>query len=83
MNGSNESSNSTICKDRQHKISDLNPSIGYIGAIVAILMFGSNFLPVKKIRTGDGMYSIHYKLIIFRLPLNACCLCSTLVRKQF
>lgn len=28
--------------------------VGYIGAIVAILFFGSNFVPVKKYETGDG-----------------------------
>lgn len=28
--------------------------LGYIGAIVAVLFFGSNFVPVKKYETGDG-----------------------------
>lgn len=28
--------------------------LGYIGAIVAVLCFGSNFVPVKKYETGDG-----------------------------
>ena len=27
---------------------------GYIGAVVAIFFFGSNFVPVKKFDTGDG-----------------------------
>lgn len=27
---------------------------GYIGAIVAVIVFGSNFIPVKKFETGDG-----------------------------
>lgn len=29
--------------------------LGYIGAIIAIIFFGSNFIPVKKYETGDGM----------------------------
>lgn len=28
--------------------------IGYLGAIIAILFFGSNFVPIKKFNTGDG-----------------------------
>ena len=28
--------------------------VGYIGAIIAIAFFGSNFVPVKKYETGDG-----------------------------
>lgn len=28
--------------------------LGYIGAIVAVVFFGSNFIPVKKYETGDG-----------------------------
>ena len=49
-------SNLTICEERQNKISTLSPTAGYIGAFVAILMFGSNFVPVKKISTGDGLF---------------------------
>ena len=30
------------------------PWIGYIGAVMAIVLFGSNFIPVKKFDTGDG-----------------------------
>lgn len=30
--------------------------IGYIGATIAVLGFGSNFIPVKKYNTGDGMF---------------------------
>nr|XP_026696612.1 transmembrane protein 144 isoform X1 [Ciona intestinalis]XP_026696613.1 transmembrane protein 144 isoform X2 [Ciona intestinalis] len=29
---------------------------GYVGAVVAIILFGSNFVPVKKFETGDGMF---------------------------
>ena len=49
------SENLTICEQRQKKISHLSPVKGYIGAFIAIIMFGSNFVPVKKIKTGDGM----------------------------
>jgi hypothetical protein len=30
--------------------------VGYIAAAVAVLFFGSNFVPVKKFETGDGMF---------------------------
>jgi len=30
--------------------------IGYVGTGISILFFGSNFVPVKKIETGDGMF---------------------------
>eukprot|EP01137_Pigoraptor_chileana_P016558 Opistho-2@73499 len=29
---------------------------GYLAAVVAVLFFGSNFVPVKKFDTGDGMF---------------------------
>lgn len=28
--------------------------LGYIAVIVAVLLFGSNLVPVKKFETGDG-----------------------------
>ena len=33
-----------------------SPSVGYVCALGAVLGFGSNFLPVKKYDTGDGMF---------------------------
>lgn len=30
--------------------------VGYISALVAIFMYGSNFVPVKQFYTGDGEY---------------------------
>jgi len=30
--------------------------IGYICVAIAVLMFGSNFVPVKKFKTGDGVF---------------------------
>ena len=32
-----------------------NPTVGYIGIGLAVLFFGSNFIPIKKFETGDGM----------------------------
>ena len=32
--------------------------LGYIGAIVAIICFGSNFVPVKSYETGNGMMAV-------------------------
>ncbi|PNI63350.1 TMEM144 isoform 11, partial [Pan troglodytes] len=31
-------------------------TFGYISCFVAILLFGSNFVPLKKFDTGDGMF---------------------------
>lgn len=30
--------------------------LGYVGTVVAVICFGSNFIPVKKVDTGDGMF---------------------------
>lgn len=35
---------------------DIPHYVGYICACVAVLFFGSNFVPVKKFETGDGMF---------------------------
>lgn len=32
------------------------PHPGYIAALIAVLGFGSNFIPAKKVDTGDGLY---------------------------
>ena len=32
-----------------------NSTVGYIGIAFAVLFFGSNFIPIKKFETGDGM----------------------------
>ncbi|CAK8684345.1 transmembrane protein 144-like [Clavelina lepadiformis] len=29
---------------------------GYVGSVIAVLFFGSNFVPIKKFETGDGMF---------------------------
>ena len=31
---------------------------GYIASVVAVVLFGSNFIPVKKFETGDGNYGV-------------------------
>ena len=33
---------------------DIPDYLGYISCVVAIIFFGSNFVPVKKFETGDG-----------------------------
>lgn len=33
-----------------------NSVLGYIGVAVAVLFFGSNFIPIKKYETGDGVF---------------------------
>lgn len=41
---------------------------GFIASIVAILLFGSNFVPLKKYETGDGN-SVFF-IVNLRLILN-------------
>ena len=36
------------------KCSSNQALVGGIGVVVAIAMFGTNFIPVKKLDTGDG-----------------------------
>ena len=36
--------------------SGIPPAVGFITLVVAILFYGSFFLPVKKYETGDGMF---------------------------
>ncbi|XP_059141078.1 transmembrane protein 144-like isoform X2 [Physella acuta] len=49
----NSSSNSTVEPD-SHLPYPIY--VGYICAFVAVIMYGSNFVPVKKFYTGDGMF---------------------------
>ncbi|XP_060073307.1 transmembrane protein 144-like [Ylistrum balloti] len=44
--------NSTACSSEN----TLAPEWGYISALVSVLFYGSNFVPVKKYETGDGMF---------------------------
>jgi hypothetical protein len=30
--------------------------VGYLAVAIAVLFFGSNFVPVKRYDTGDGMF---------------------------
>ena len=34
----------------------MSETIGFICAAIAVVFFGSNFVPVKKYKTGDGMF---------------------------
>ena len=43
----------------KHKCDDVSSDhhtewIGWVGVVIAVLFFGSNFVPVKKFDTGDG-----------------------------
>lgn len=42
------------CKASCSEGTDHHEYLGYIGAMVAVVFFGSNFVPVKKYETGDG-----------------------------
>ena len=49
--------------------------IGWLGAIIAILFFGSNFVPVKTFDTGDGELLLGKRLLeFFFLFIIVCCL---------
>ena len=34
----------------------MGEGVGFLCAAVAVICFGSNFVPVKKYETGDGMF---------------------------
>ena len=34
----------------------VSQTVGYIGIACAVFFFGSNFIPIKKYETGDGMF---------------------------
>ena len=46
--------NTTKCDSDNKTLS--HTIIGYVCALIAVLGFGSNFIPVKKFDTGDGMF---------------------------
>ncbi|XP_003391932.1 PREDICTED: transmembrane protein 144-like [Amphimedon queenslandica] len=54
MAGGNINISTTKCDSG--KATTLNTVIGFGCALIAILGFGSNFIPVKKFDTGDGMF---------------------------
>ena len=37
---------------------------GYVAVIITVVFFGSNFVPVKKFETGDGMLSCCFKITV-------------------
>ncbi|XP_035827242.1 transmembrane protein 144 isoform X2 [Aplysia californica] len=45
--------NTTTPLPQSHSYPDY---VGYICSLIAVLMYGSNFVPVKKFVTGDGMF---------------------------
>ena len=53
-------------------ISTLPSWIGYIALTISVLFFGSNWVPIKKVESGDGMKLINRKVIRFvaRLLVN-------------
>lgn len=44
--------------------------VGYICLVVASLGFGSNYVPVKKFKTGDGLF-FQWVLCLYRLPIES------------
>ena len=47
---------SILAKNRLVTLPAQPPPSGYIAALIAVLGFGSNFIPAKKVDTGDGLY---------------------------
>ena len=48
------------CDNSTASVAAEDTAIGALGAILAIVLFGSNFIPVKKYDTGDGEYWVHF-----------------------
>lgn len=59
MNQVGGSINKSRCGDACTAKNGSEMWIGFLGAIIAIVLFGSNFIPVKKFDTGDGMCGVH------------------------
>lgn len=53
--------NTTLPTTTVAPIAPVPPLWGFIGLVIAVLFFGSNYLPVKQYETGDGMF---FQLII-------------------
>ncbi|XP_064405556.1 transmembrane protein 144-like [Halichondria panicea] len=56
MNQTGGSIDKTRCGDACNSKDGSQMWIGFLGAAIAIVFFGSNFIPVKKFETGDGMF---------------------------
>ena len=39
-----------------HHATSQNATVGFVCALIAVIFFGSNFVPVKKFETGDGVF---------------------------
>ena len=50
--------------------STYSATVGYAGVAVAVVFFGSNFVPVKKFEVGDGEFVVLY--VCVRPNINAC-----------
>ena len=53
MNYTNCGSHTDMCANTKQG-GDPDQWMGWVGAIIAVAFFGSNFVPVKKFDTGDG-----------------------------
>ena len=47
--------------------------VGWVGVVIAVAFFGSNFIPVKKFDTGDGEYAPPISGEI--TPTDSVCVC--------
>ncbi len=59
MNQAGGSIDKTRCGDACNSKDGSQMWIGFLGAAIAIVFFGSNFIPVKKFETGDGKQPIN------------------------
>uniref|UniRef100_A0A673L0H0 Transmembrane protein 144-like n=1 Tax=Sinocyclocheilus rhinocerous TaxID=307959 RepID=A0A673L0H0_9TELE len=46
----------TVLNNKSNSTNSSDLTYGFISCAVAVVFFGSNFVPVKKIETGDGMF---------------------------
>lgn len=73
MNQVGGSLNSTRCGNSCDSKNGSQMWIGFLGALIAIALFGSNFIPVKKYDTGDGMYVCVSSLCCVCLQIRVYC----------
>ena len=46
--------------------------MGWVGAIIAVVFFGSNFIPVKKFNTGDGKNCVDLSTLLSYSSITVC-----------
>lgn len=58
-------------------------TIGFTSSVIAVLLFGTNFVPVKKFDTGDGKHLSLNQTAVLLQKASACNVVFALKKKPF